>query len=251
MFRDIRVTWFALFAVPLLNFLYSKPELAVVSWYAMDDSSTAPRVPVYGSSRRIAAPFAGAGAQDGVTTPLLQMDWNKAFWVQNLVSNLCYSRYADVYPILRKEIDNLQEKLSEQLKHIDEMALQLYKEEGPTAAIDYITLFGVDTGNAVHEQWQSLFGTLFARFRDMYTIVPKQDEPVCGCEAIEPGMSQRVKERIVTETRDHYKVVEADSDHPDLLNGENAKEMRSRHGVPIIVKEDANGGYVTKVSRTV
>lgn len=200
----------------------------MVSWYAMDDSSTAPRIPVYGSSRRIAAPFAGAGAQDGVTTSLLQMDWNKAFWVQNLVSNLCYSRYVDVYPILRQEIDDLQADLSEKLKQVDQIALELYQEKGPAAAIEYVTLFGVNTGNTVHEKWQTLFGSLFARFRDMYTIVPQKDEPVCGCKAMEPGMSQRVKERIVTETGEHYKVMETDKDHPDLLNGENAKEMNRK-----------------------
>ena len=201
----------------------------------MDDSSTAPRVPVYGSSRRIAAPFAGKGSQDGVTTSLLHMDWDKAFWVQNLVSNLCYSRYADVYPILRFEIDKLQRYLEEGLESVDQTALQLYSEKGPDAAVEYVTVTGVNTGNLVHKEWQTLFGNLFARFRDFYTIVPQQDEPVCGCKAMEPGMSQQVKERIVAETGEHYKVADTDKDHPDLLNGENAKEMRQK--VPVIEKE--------------
>lgn len=209
----------------------------------MDDSSTAPRVPVYGSSRRIAAPFAGKGSQDGVTTSLLQLDWSKAFWVQNLVSNLCYSRYADVYPILRQEIEDLQADLSGKLKQIDETALELYKEKGPDAAIAYVTMMGVNTGNAVHEQWQTLFGSLFARFRDFYTIVPQKDEPVCGCKAVEPGMSQKVKERIVTETGEHYKVAETDNDHPDLLNGENAKEIR--RAVSIVKQEVGEKEVVT------
>ncbi|GAX26969.1 hypothetical protein FisN_9Lh273 [Fistulifera solaris] len=220
-------------------------ELAVVSWYAMDDSSTAPRVPVYGSSRKIAEPFAGKGSQDGVTTSLLQMDWSKAFWVQNLVSNWCYSRYADVYPVLRQEIDDLQADLSEKVKQVDRIALELYQEKGPDAAIDYVTLFGVNTGNTVHGKWQSLFGTLFARFRDFYTIVPKNDEPVCGCQAVEPGMSEAVKHRIVQETGDHYKVAKGDKDHPDLLNGENAKE--SEREVFISGKKEDVGDIFTAI----
>ena len=51
-------------------------------------------------------------------------------------------------------------------------------------------------------------GELFVRFRDFYTIIPKQDEPVCNCEAREPGMSKATKQRIVQETGDHYKVLE-------------------------------------------
>jgi hypothetical protein len=217
-------------------------ELAVVSWYAMDDSSTAPRVPVYGSSRRIAESFAGKGSQDGATTSLLQLDWNKAFWVQNLVSNLCYSRYANVYPVLRQEIDDLQADLSEKVKQVDQIALELYQEKGPDAAIDYVTLFGVNTGNAVHDKWQILFETLFARFRDFYTILPKNDEPVCGCQALEPGMSEVVKQRIVQETGDHYKVATGDKDHPDLLNGENAKELERK---VIMSEKKADGGDIS------
>ncbi len=210
----------------------------------MDDSSTAPRVPVYGSSRQIAKPFTGKGSQDGVTTSLLQMDWSKAFWVQNLVSNWCYSRYADVYPVLRREIDDLQADLSEKVKQVDQIALELYQEKGPDAAIGYVTLFGVNTGNAVHDKWQSLFGALFARFRDFYTIVPKNDEPVCGCQAVEPGMSEAVKQRIVQETGDHYKVAKGDKDHPDLLNGENAKESV---GTFFISGKDGDGDLFTAI----
>jgi hypothetical protein len=33
-------------------------------------------------------------------------------------------------------------------------------------------------------------------------------EPVCNCEAQEPGMSMATKHRIVQETGDHYKVLE-------------------------------------------
>jgi dipeptidase len=77
------------------------PELSALLWFCVDDSSTAPRVPVYASSTRIASPYAGKGSQDGVVTPLLKFDLSKAFWVQNMVSNFCYYRWKDVYPIVR------------------------------------------------------------------------------------------------------------------------------------------------------
>lgn len=83
------------------------PELSALVWFATDDSSTSPRIPVYGSNRQVAEPYAGKGTQDGVVAPLLQFDTNKAFWVQNMVSNFCYFRWQDAYPVVREKIDTV------------------------------------------------------------------------------------------------------------------------------------------------
>jgi hypothetical protein len=55
-------------------------ELAALIWFAVDDSSTSPRVPVYASSTMVAPPYAGKGTQDGVPGPMLKLDMKKAFW---------------------------------------------------------------------------------------------------------------------------------------------------------------------------
>ena len=55
-------------------------ELAALIWFAVDDSSTSPRVPVYASSTTVAEPYAGKGTQDGVPGPMLKLDMKKAFW---------------------------------------------------------------------------------------------------------------------------------------------------------------------------
>lgn len=55
-------------------------ELAALIWFAVDDSSTSPRVPVYASSTKVAEPYAGKGTQDGVPGPMLKLDMTKAFW---------------------------------------------------------------------------------------------------------------------------------------------------------------------------
>ena len=88
------------------------PELSALVWFATDDSSTSPRIPVYGSNRQVAEPYAGKGTQDGVAAPLLQFDTNKAFWVQNMVSNFCYFRWQDAYPVVREKIDKVSSKSS-------------------------------------------------------------------------------------------------------------------------------------------
>ena len=191
--------------------------LSCITWHASDDSSTAPRVPVYSSSTAISKAYAGQGAQDGVTEPVLQFDITKAFWVQNMVSNLCYSRWRDIYPVVRQKIDEIQQQFARQVAIADQRALQLLQDKGKDAAVKYLTLVSVNAGNKLHQTWWEFYGTLFAQFRDFYTIVPKPDDPGCGCDAIEPGLSPETQRRIVQETKDHYKVQDNGGDHPDMV----------------------------------
>jgi dipeptidase len=194
-------------------------ELAALLWFAVDDSSTAPRVPIYSSSTKIAEPYAGKGAQDGVVTPLMKFDMNKAFWVQNMVSNFCYYRWRDVYPIVRRKIDGIQRNFEQKIKVLDTQAMKVYKEAGAKEAVELVTRFGVEVGSILHEDWVLFYGELFVQFRDFYTITKKANEPVCGCQAKEPGLSDAVKKRIVEETGEHYRVEEKEGVIP-VLHGE-------------------------------
>jgi len=182
------------------------PELSALVWFATDDSSTSPRVPVYGSNREIATPYAGKGTQDGTPAPVFQFDMGKAFWVQNMVSNFCYYRWQDAYPVVRERIDAIQESLADHVKNIDGQLLRLYQDKGPDEAIAFATQFSVNTANIIHQQWMDFYGELFVRFRDFHIITPKEKESSCGCDAREPGLSDAVKKRIIKETGDHYEV---------------------------------------------
>lgn len=188
-------------------------ELSAVLWFASDDSSTSPRVPVYGSNRQISEAYAGKGTQDGVPAPLLQFDTKKAFWVQNMVSNFCYSRWQDAYPVVREKIDTIQTSLEEHVKNVDGKLLKLYQEEGADAAVAVATQFSVNTADIIHQQWHEFFGALFVRFRDFHIITDQPGELTCGCDAKEPGLSDAVKKRIVDETGDHYEVAESTGSH--------------------------------------
>jgi Peptidase family C69 len=189
------------------------PPLAVVLWFACDDSSTAPRTPVYTSSTRLSSAYYGRGPQDGVVSPIMVWDPTKAFWIQNQVSNWVYFRYADAYPVLQEKLHTLQKDLMNQVAIADERALQAYynsdDKDGPVRAVEFVTLFTVNAGNTVHRVWQDFYGQLFVRFRDFYTILPQPDDPACGCQANEPGLSEVMKKRIV-EGRNgaHYKMIE-------------------------------------------
>ncbi|KAL7555908.1 hypothetical protein ACA910_010856 [Epithemia clementina (nom. ined.)] len=201
------------------------PPLSGLIWFACDDSSTAPRAPIYSASTRIAKPYAGQGTQDGVLAPLLQFDLTKAFWVQNMVSNFAYSRWKDVYPQVRHKIQTIQRRFESMVAATDQRALELYQSSGDeinglNEAVECVTKFSVVASNQLHQQWLAFYGELFVQFRDMYTIVPKPEDPACGCEISEPGLSEETKRRIVTETGDHYKVLGSGDVQPDIVRGE-------------------------------
>jgi dipeptidase len=181
-------------------------ELAALIWFAVDDSSTSPRVPVYASSTKIAHAYAGKGTQDGVTGPLMKLDMTKAFWVQNMVSNLCYWRWRDAYPFVRNKIDTIHADFQRQTEIADRKALELHHNDSPAAAVEFVTQFSVDAGKRLHEQWLEFYGDVFVRFRDFSVIVPDKENTRCGCDIQQPGLTEENKKRIITETGSHYEI---------------------------------------------
>jgi dipeptidase len=206
------------------------PALSSIVWFACDDSSTSPRVPVYGSAHRLSPAYYGVGPQDGVVQPLLQFDLTKAFWVQNMVSNFAYSRWNDIYPIVQQKLLSIHDGFMDNIAIVDQRAIEAYDTDSPQAAVDFVTLYTVNAGNTLHKIWMEFYGELFVKFRDYYTIVPKESDPLCGCEAIEPGLSELMKKRIVEETGEHYRVLNDDENEQSgrlhVLRGENGPPKR-------------------------
>lgn len=70
-----------------------------------------------------------------------------------------------------------------------------------------MTNFTVSTGDDLVDTWNTLFGSLFARFRDGFTASPKapahpKDKPGTNCK--EPGYDDAWKARIVADAGDKY-----------------------------------------------
>mmetsp|Transcript_487 Transcript_487/g.833 ORF Transcript_487/g.833 Transcript_487/m.833 type:complete len:641 (+) Transcript_487:103-2025(+) len=188
-------------------------SVASVLWFAVDDSSTSPRFPVYGCSTAVSDAYYGKGTQDGVPAPLLKFDLSKAFWVQNMVSNLVYTRWSDSYPIVREKIDMIQKSFEDELYFLDEQILAHYDHGGKNVEeiLRLATSFSVQAGDRLHKEWMMFYGELFARFRDFYTVEKDPSDPVCNCKVKEHEISDDWKERIVKETGDKYQCNDDDS----------------------------------------
>eukprot|EP00931_Biecheleriopsis_adriatica_P073435 TRINITY_DN47718_c0_g1_i1.p1 TRINITY_DN47718_c0_g1~~TRINITY_DN47718_c0_g1_i1.p1 ORF type:complete len:621 (+),score=95.31 TRINITY_DN47718_c0_g1_i1:211-1863(+) len=155
-------------------------------WFAPDDSSTAVRIPLYGGATRIPASFGdrvgqepGAGVDYAVEADAFTMSMDSAFWVWNLVANMAYGeRYADVMPIVQKQIHFHQNKFFAATAKIDAQAEALLKDNATSAAVELVTNFGVATGEQMTKDWRDFWMYLFVRFRDGFTVT-KPAKPQC------------------------------------------------------------------------
>lgn len=179
-------------------------ELAALFWFGVDDSSTTVRFPIYGSATRVPQSFAGHGAQDGVTPPMMTFSLQSAFYVFNLVANWAYSRWDLIYPEVLAQITTREEKFMSQINEVDSVALKLYNEKGPSAAVEYVTSFSEEAGNSLVKDWVNFFGELFVKYRDGYVITRDSSKQNCGCSSANAYYPQDWYDRIVKESKGHF-----------------------------------------------
>ena len=198
-------------------------ELSGLLWFGVDDSSTTVRFPIYSSATRVPESFAGRGPQDGVTPPMMKFSLDSAFYVFNLMANWVYTRWDLMYPDLLKAINAKETQYMEEVKQVDQKASYIYQQEGSSKAIEYVTNYGVDTGNKLVKEWFELFGNLFVKYRDGYVVTPDPVETSCGCNPVSAYYPQQWYDRIVKDTKDHYLVLPDDASKVSLQGKQGLK----------------------------
>mmetsp|Transcript_9391 Transcript_9391/g.22274 ORF Transcript_9391/g.22274 Transcript_9391/m.22274 type:complete len:573 (-) Transcript_9391:375-2093(-) len=179
-------------------------ELGGLLWFGVDDSATTVRFPIFGSATSPPSAFAGAGTQDGVTPPMFDFNMDSAHNVFNLVANWAYTRWNIMYPELKAKIMAKEQQYWADVQAVTADALQIYNSKGPEAAVEYTTEFSSKVGNALVKEWGALFGQMFSKYRDGYTITPNPESTACGCTTENPGYGDKTYQRIVDETGDQY-----------------------------------------------
>jgi len=197
-------------------------ELSGLLWFGVDDSSTTVRFPEYGSATRVALSFAGQGAQDGVTPPVMSFDDEKANDVFNLVANWAYSRWDLMYPEILANIQSIENTYKEEVNRVDMDASTLYTTQGAAVAVEYVTQYSEKTGNDLVKTWRKYFGQLFVKYRDGYVITESAENTACGCSSKSGPYPQQWYDRIATETGEHYKVL------PDSATAAGVRDSRWR-----------------------
>lgn len=179
-----------------------------ILWFANDDAHTSPYTPVYCCVREVPSCYTLKYGN------AVKFSLKSAFWVQNWVSNMVYPRYSQVYPDVKRVIDELHQKHFRAQNNIETTAQDLYKTN-PENTVTFLTKYSNRMAEEMMTRWVELGWYLVVKHNDM---VEKVDTPDGSFEVASEGADtinakvknvgypQKTRKNIVDLTKDKYLV---------------------------------------------
>ncbi len=134
-------------------------EIGGVFWYGVDDAYSSCYIPLYSSMQEVPKPFIGGS--------IAEFDFDKAFWVFNLVANLAYTKYSYIIKDIQKVQSGFEDKFEVYQPALEKAALELYKQD-PELAIGFLSDYSVSQSEKVVERWRELWKYLVVKYNDGY-----------------------------------------------------------------------------------
>jgi dipeptidase len=169
-----------------------------VTWFTPDEASTSCFTPFYCGITALPAPY--------VKGDYKKFEWDSAWWVWNLVSNLCYDRWSRIYPDVKAAQAKREGELLKMQPVIEEAAAKLGASD-PALMREFLTNYSVSTGDAVFRNWQAVAESIMVKHVDGY---------VKGAEGRPRGVgySKEWLERVVKDRPEQFKVENSkETDH--------------------------------------
>jgi len=130
-----------------------------IFWFGVDDAATTVFNPVYCGITEIPECFKVGNGDMCTYSP------TSAFWLFNLVANMCYSRYDLMSADALKVQKQLESNYISEVSSVDEAARKLY-ENDVWKARDYLTLYTLKSVKNTFDQWKSLSEYLLVKYID-------------------------------------------------------------------------------------
>jgi dipeptidase len=130
-----------------------------IFWFGVDDAATTVFNPMYCGITEIPECFREGNGD------LLTYSPTSAFWLFNLVSNMCYSRYDLMSADAIKLQKELEKSFIEGTASVDEAALKLYSQSEKQAR-DYLTSYSLKAASTTFEKWKKLSEYLLVKYID-------------------------------------------------------------------------------------
>jgi dipeptidase len=161
-----------------------------VTWFTPDEASTSCFTPLYCGITALPAPY--------VKGDYKKFEWDSAWWVSNLVSNLCYDRWSRIAPDVQAAQAKREADLLKMQPVIEEAAVKLGSTD-PALMREFLTNYSVSTGDAVFRNWQGVAESILTKHVDGY---------VKGTQgrARGAGYSPEWLKRVVADRPDQFKV---------------------------------------------
>lgn len=172
-------------------------EIGGVLWFGNDDANMVAYTPVYCGNTVQPACYNTKGA-DAVT-----FSSDNAFWLCNMVSNMVYPRYSQLFPELKAVRDSLETSYFANQTSIEKQAADLYLTD-KTAALKLLNNYSNAKADEMLANWKRLATRIIVKYNDM--AVKKEKDGKLLQSVTRPGYPASFGRKLVKETGDWYAV---------------------------------------------
>lgn len=172
-------------------------EIGGVLWFGNDDANMVAYTPVYCGNTVQPACYNTKGA-DAVT-----FSSNNAFWLCNMVSNMVYPRYSQLFPELKAVRDSLETSYFANQTSIEKQAADLYQTD-KAAALKLLNNYSNTKADEMLASWKRLATRIIVKYNDM--AVKKEKDGKLLQSVTRPGYPASFGRKLVKETDDWYAV---------------------------------------------
>lgn len=172
-------------------------EIGGVLWFGNDDANMVAYTPVYCGNTVQPACYNTKGA-DAVT-----FSSDNAFWLCNMVSNMVYPRYSQLFPELKAVRDSLETSYFANQTSIEKQAADLYKTD-KAAALKLLNNYSNSKADEMLASWKRLATRIIVKYNDM--AVKKEKDGKLLQSVTRPGYPASFGRKLVKETGDWYAV---------------------------------------------
>lgn len=172
-------------------------EIGGVLWFGNDDANMVAYTPVYCGNTVQPACYNTKGA-DAVT-----FSSDNAFWLCNMVSNMVYPRYSQLFPELKAVRDSLETSYFANQTSIEKQAADLYQTD-KVAALKLLNNYSNAKADEMLANWKRLATRIIVKYNDM--AVKKEKDGKLLQSVTRPGYPISFGRKLVKETGDWYAV---------------------------------------------
>ena len=172
-------------------------EIGGVLWFGNDDANMVAYTPVYCGNTVQPACYNTKGA-DAVT-----FSSDNAFWLCNMVSNMVYPRYSQLFPELKAVRDSLETSYFANQTSIEKQAADLYQTD-KAAALKLLNNYSNAKADEMLANWKCLATRIIVKYNDM--AVKKEKDGKLLQSVTRPGYPASFGRKLVKETGDWYAV---------------------------------------------
>lgn len=172
-------------------------EIGGVLWFGNDDANMVAYTPVYCGNTVQPACYNTKGA-DAVT-----FSSDNAFWLCNMVSNMVYPRYSQLFPELKAVRDSLETSYFANQASIEKQAVDLYQTD-KAAALKLLNNYSNAKADEMLASWKRLATRIIVKYNDM--AVKNEKDGKLLQSVTRPGYPISFGRKLVKETGDWYAV---------------------------------------------